>query len=692
MIVAAYSDYLKTPTDLRVPEFVAAPRQAINDAGVTLWTDALAQNIEPGPHTAGPDDLCVMPYTSGTTGKPKGCMHTHRTVMYTLVAGAQWFGINQDATSLAVLPFFHVTGMQGSMNGPMFNGSTVVLQPRWDRDVALVISDGTEVLLVLATQTGYAGWNARLTRTAQECWQSADTRAGATAARAYTGLREEHEQDHRQLFRRCSLDLRTESAIEGLTTDERLRRATGGDDDPGLAALLFNYGRYLLIASSRPGGLSRRTCRASGTTDLQPPWSSNYTLNINTEMNYWPAEVTALPECHEPLLDFVEQLAESGRRTAQELYGCGGWVAHHNADAWCWTAPVGGDPRWANWPMGGAWLCRHLWDHYAFTGDRAFLLRAWPLLRGAAEFCLGWLVEMPDGTLGTSPSTSPENDFVAADGKPASVTQSSTMDLALICDLFARCLSAATDLGIEDPLLARLAAAQLRLPLPAVGSRGQLLEWAQELPETDPHHRHVSHLVGVYPGEAITPDATPDHAAAAALSLDIRGDGGTGWSLAWKVCLRARLRDGAAAHRLVREFLTLVTHEPSTEYGGTGAGVYANLFCAHPPFQIDGNFGATAGIAEMLLQSHTEELHLLPALPLAWDEGSARGLRARGGVAVDVSWSRGRLSEAVLTAAEDRDVVARLGDLRATLSLAAGEPVRIGPGLARVGRAAGSGG
>jgi alpha-L-fucosidase 2 len=544
---------------------------------------------------------------------------------------------------------------------------------------ALVVRDGTEVLLVLATQSGYDGWDAPPVRTAEQCRQAADTRATAAAARAYTDLQDEHERDHRELFRRCSLDLPTDPAVEGLATDVRLRRATAGDDDPGLAALLFNYGRYLLIASSRPGGLPA-TLQGIWNADLQPPWSSNFTLNINTEMNYWPAEVTALPECHEPLLDFVERLAESGSDTSKNLYGATGWVAHHNADIWCWTAPVGGDPRWANWPMGGAWLCRHLWDHYAFTRDRAFLRRAWPLLRGAAEFCVDWLVELPDGTLGTSPSTSPENDFVAPDGQPASVTQSSSMDLALISDLFTRCIEAAADLTIDDdPLLARLAAARDRLPLPAIGSGGQLLEWAQDLPETEPHHRHVSHLVGVFPGDAMTPDATPLHAAAAARSLDRRGDAGTGWSLAWKVCLRARLRDGEAAHRLLRELLTL-THEPGTHYGGagSGAGVYANLFCAHPPFQIDGNFGATAGIAEMLLQSHAAELHLLPALPVAWPEGSVRGLRARGGVTVDISWSQGRLLEAVLTAVEDCEVVARLGAIRTTLFLAAGLPTLIG--------------
>jgi alpha-L-fucosidase 2 len=541
-------------------------------------------------------------------------------------------------------------------------------------DGALVIADASEVTLLLSTETGYAGWDTAPTRTAEECWTSADVRVLAALGRADTDLRREHREDHRGLFRRCLLDLPSALAVRDLATDERLRRASA-NDDPGLSALLFNYGRYLLIASSRAGGLPA-TLQGIWNEELRPPWSSNYTVNINTEMNYWPAETTALPECHEPLLRYVETLAQAGRRTARERYGCRGWVAHHNADAWGWTVPVDGDPKWANWPMAGVWLCRHLWDHYTFTGDAAFLRRAWPLLRGAAEFCLDWLVELPDGTLGTVPSTSPENDFLAADGAPASVTVSSTMDLALISDLFAFCARAAVELGLDDPLVEQLAGAGRRIPAPRIGTRGQLHEWAEELAEVDPHHRHVSHLVGLYPGEAITPDGTPALAAAAARSLDLRGDRATGWSLAWKICLRARLRDGAAAHRLLRELLTLVG-SVGTDYSGDDAGVYPNLLCAHPPFQIDGNFGSTAGIAEMLLQSHTGEVEILPALPSAWTAGRVTGLRARGGLAVDISWSEQEGVLVDLTADQDRPVVVRHGSERIPLDLVGGKPHRL---------------
>jgi alpha-L-fucosidase 2 len=400
---------------------------------------------------------------------------------------------------------------------------------------------------------------------------------------------------------------------------------------------------------------------------LQPPWSSNYTVNINTEMNYWPAETTNLSECHEPLLTYVKNLAQAGRSTAESLYGANGWTAHHNADAWCWTAPVDGNPKWSNWPMAGVWLCRHLWDHYAFTGDHEYLNDVWPTLRGAAEFARDWLIDLPDGTLGTAPSTSPENEFIAADGKPASVTTSSTMDLSLIADLFDRCVQAAAELDSSDPFIDELKAARKRIPDPKIGGRGQLQEWLVDLPEAEPLHRHTSHLIGLHPGDQITPDGTPELAAAAARTLELRGNKSTGWSLAWRISLWARLRDGAAAHRLVRELLT-PAGDSGTDYVGDGSGLYPNLFCAHPPFQIDGNFGATAGIAEMLLQSHAGELEIFPALPDAWPEGEITGLRARGGIGVDLTWTPTKAT-AILTADRDTTVVLRHGDRRQEVSL-----------------------
>jgi alpha-L-fucosidase 2 len=541
------------------------------------------------------------------------------------------------------------------------------------RETELTVEDATEVTLILSTGTGYAGPSISPTRSAAECWAAADQTVLAARDRAYDELLDDHREDHRRLFRRSSLELDGPVDQSDLPTDVRVVRAVDAED-PTLAALLFNYGRYLMIAGSRSGGLPTNL-QGIWNDILRPPWSSNYTVNINTEMNYWPAETTNLSQCHKPLLRYIGRLAEAGRTTAKELYGCGGWTAHHNADAWCWSYPVEGDPRWSNWPMAGAWLARHLWDHYEFTGDLEFLAEAWPVLRGAAEFCLDWLVEMPNGTLGTAPSTSPENDYIADDGQPASVTWSATMDLALIADLFERCAQTAEVLDLIDPLVERFALARKRIPEPVVGSRGQLQEWAADLPEEDPHHRHMSHLVGLHPGDAITPDSTPVLAAAAARTLDLRGDEATGWSLAWKINLRARLRDAEGAHRLVRAFLK-PADDSARGRPGSGAGVYPNLFCAHPPFQIDGNFGATAGIAEMLLQSHTGAIELLPALPAEWPSGRVTGLRARGGVTVDIAWSPGG-TEVALTGDRDQERVVRHGDERITVRLAAGTAHRL---------------
>ncbi|HEY3514281.1 glycoside hydrolase N-terminal domain-containing protein [Kribbella sp. NPDC051137] len=547
--------------------------------------------------------------------------------------------------------------------------AAVVLRAQSDGTVTpsadkLTVTNATDLLVVLSTATGYEDPHTAPTRTHTDCREQADTTV-CTALSLGEMLREEHVRDYQGLFRRSVLVL--PSGVD-LTTDRRLVDAGG---DPGLAALIYNFGRYLMIASSRPGGLPTNL-QGIWNEHLQPPWSSNYTVNINTEMNYWPAETTSLSECHEPLLTYIKSLARAGKHTARNLYGAAGWAAHHNADAWCWTAPVDGNPKWANWPMAGVWMCRHLWDHYAFTNDREYLRDVWPTLRGAAEFAMDWLVELPDGTLGTTPSTSPENEFVAPDGQPASVTTSSTMDLSLIADLFDRCALAAAELDLADPLVDTLQAARKRIPDPRIGARGQLQEWLDDLPEAEPQHRHTSHLIGLHPGDQITPDGTPDLAAAAARTLELRGDKSTGWSLAWRISLWARLRDGAAAHRLVRELLT-PAGDSGTDYVGDGSGLYPNLFCAHPPFQIDGNFGATAGIAEMLLQSHTGELEIFPALPEAWPDGSITGLRARGGVGVDLTWSP-RSATAVLTADRDTRVVVRHRDRREEVSLTANAP------------------
>ncbi len=513
---------------------------------------------------------------------------------------------------------------------------------------SIVIRNADSVTLYVAASTTF--------RTPDPI-QACEARVNEAAKMSYRQLKEEHIRDYQSLFGRVRFTLPESGLLAGVPTNQRLKRVQEGQPDNGLIALYFQFGRYLMIAGSRPGSLPT-TLQGIWNQDMLPIWDSKYTININTQMNYWPSEACNLAECHQPLFDLLERMREPGRKTAKMMYGSGGFMAHHNTDIWADTAPQDVCLSSTVWVLGAAWLCLHVWDHYEYAGDIEFLAKTYDTLKEAADFLADYMVEDPKGRLVICPTLSPENEYKLPDGETGVLCYGASMDSQIIRALFTNCIAAARLLQKDREWSEKLELLLDRIPEPEVGRYGQIQEWVEDYEEVEPGHRHISQLFALHPGNQITVRKTPELAKAARMTLERRlshGGGHTGWSRAWIANMWARLEDGESAYEHITALL--------------GQSTLPNLFCTHPPFQIDGNFGGTSAITEMLLQSHQGEIHLLPALPRAWAEGSITGLRARGGVSVDIAWENGALHHVTLTSAFDQKVVIRTKGIVKEVSL-----------------------
>lgn len=652
----------------------ALAKTVYNRDGKTFTREYLASN---------PDKAIAMRLCAENGGKLNLCLSLSSLVPHRVKANGRQITLTGHAMGDEKETIHFCTKLNITANGGIVEATDSVLDVR----------DASEVIVYIVNETSYNGPHKHPVKEAFDYIEAVENDAWHLTNLTYDSLRTRHINDYRALFSRVSLQINKGKYNSGIPTDSLLRRYTdmkeNGKAEPlesdyYLEQLYFQYGRYLLISCSRTEGVPANLQGLWAHT-LWSPWRGNYTMNINLEENYWPAETAALPEMVMPLDAFVKALSENGRHTARNYYGVEeGWCASHNSDLWAMTNPVGEkneSPMWACWNMGGAWLVNALYDHFLFSQDKNYLRStAYPLMKGAAEFCMAWLIDDPNhpGELITAPATSPENEYIADNGYRGVSCYGGTADLAIIRELLINTREAASALSLDKTLQKRIDVTLAKLRPYKVGKDGSLQEWYHDWKDADPQHRHQSHLIGLFPGSHISPATEPALASACRRALEIKGDMSTGWSTGWRINLWARLLDGDHAYRIYRNLLTYVTPEhyngPGRRHGG---GTYANLFDAHPPFQIDGNFGGTSGVCEMLMQSTDKCITLLPALPSAWKEGSVKGLRARGGYTIDMEWQNGRVISFTITSSVRKTALVNVNGKAMKIKIKPGKAIAV---------------